>query len=272
MIDCHAHLACEDFDDDRAAVLGRAAAAGVEAVLFVGEDLGDNARVLEVCAELADGPVRCLPCLGFHPDRFADDRPLPSREQLDAVLAQIRENAPRLAAVGEVGLDRWYVRDDARRRSQEAFLEEVASLAAELDLPLNVHSRSAGKRTLDLLRDVGASRVLMHAFDGKAGHAKEAADAGFLFSVPPSSIRSPQKQRVLRLLPLESLALESDSPVLGPEKGARNEPANLTYSRDEIARIHGVEPDHVAAVTSATARRFFRVSPDHPGATPAPAP
>lgn len=270
MIDCHSHLGCEDFDEDRPAVLARAAAAGVEAVLLVGEDLADNARVLQVCAAHAAGPVRCVPCLGFHPDRFADDRALPTRAELDAVVTQIREHAPRLAAVGEVGLDRWYVRDEARRRAQEAFLEEVAALAAELDLPLNVHSRSAGKRTLDLLRGVGARRVLMHAFDGKAGHAKEAADAGYLFSFPPSSVRSPQKQRVLRLLPIESLALETDSPVLGPAKGERNEPCNLTWSRDEIARIQGLEPAEVTAATSANARRLF--GPLLAPATPAPAP
>jgi TatD DNase family protein len=259
VIDCHAHLACEDFDADRDEVLARAAAAGVEAVLLVGEDQADNDRVLEVCEALAEAPVRCLPCLGFHPDRFGDDRPLPSRAELDAVIAQIRDHAPRLAAIGEVGLDRWYARDEARRRAQEAFLEEVAALAAELDLPLNVHSRSAGKRTLDLLRGVGARRVLMHAFDGKAGHAREAAEDGYLFSVPPSAVRSPQKQRVLRLLPLESLALESDSPVLGPERHTRNEPANLTWSRDEIARIQGVTPEDVVAATGANARRLFPV-------------
>jgi Tat protein secretion system quality control protein TatD with DNase activity len=74
MIDCHAHLANEDFDAGRDAVRYRAAAAGVSAVLVVGEDGDDNARVLRVIAEASSGGAWMLPCLGLHPDRFADDR------------------------------------------------------------------------------------------------------------------------------------------------------------------------------------------------------
>lgn len=258
MIDCHAHLAGEEFDADRGEVRARAADAGVEAVLVVGEDRADNARVLEVCADGGGEGCRLLPCLGLHPDRWAEDREPPDREELDRLLAQIRENAGRIAAIGEVGLDRWWVKSEARRAAQEEALREIAALALELDLPLNVHSRSAGRRTLDLLREVGVRRVLMHAYDGKAGHALDAArDLGFVFSIPPSCVRSPQKQKLIRLLPLEHLALETDSPVLAPEKGQRNEPRNLAVSRDEIARVKGVEAREVAAATTANARALF---------------
>jgi TatD DNase family protein len=257
MIDCHAHLAGEDFDADRDAVRRRAAAAGVSAVLVVGEDFEDNARVLRVTAGALAGGARLLPCLGFHPDRFADDRPLPARAKLDAAIAQIRRHAGGLAAIGEVGLDYWYAKDPERRRVQRVLLEEMAALSAELDLPLNVHSRSAGHYTVDLLLACGAGRVLMHAFDGKASHAVRAAEAGYLFSVPPSVVRSEQKQKLVGRLPLGSLCLESDSPVLGPDREARNEPANLAFARDFIARVKGVSSDRVDEVTSDNARRLF---------------
>lgn len=259
MIDCHAHLAAEDFDSDRDAVRERAMAAGVEAVLVVGEDPADNDRVLRVLAEDggSDHAARLLPCLGFHPDRFSDDRPAPSRETMDAAIAQIRAHSGEIAAIGEVGLDYWWVKDPERRRVQGELLEEMAALSLELDLPLNVHSRSAGHYTVDLLLAAGAHRVLMHAFDGKASHAVRAAEAGYLFSVPPSVVRSDQKQKLVRRLPLESLALESDSPVLAPDRGQRNEPANLTYSRDFIADVHGVSRERVVEVTSANAHRLF---------------
>jgi TatD DNase family protein len=133
----------------------------------------------------------------------------------------------------------------------------MATLSNELDLALNVHSRSAGHYTVDLLLAAGARRVLMHAFDGKASHAVRAAESGFLFSVPPSVVRSEQKQKLVRRLPLGSLCLESDSPVLGPEREARNEPANLTFARDFIARAHGVSPERVDETTSTSARRLF---------------
>jgi TatD DNase family protein len=257
MIDCHAHLAAEDFDADRDAVRRRAVAAGVSAVLVVGEDAEDNARVLRVIAGAPPEGASLLPCLGLHPDRFADDRPLPTRAELDQAIAQIRAHAREIAAIGEVGLDYWYVKDPERRRAQGALLEEMAALSVALGLPLNVHSRSAGHYTVDLLLACGAERVLMHAFDGKAAHAARAAEAGYLFSVPPSVVRSDQKQKLVRRLPLESLCLESDSPVLGPNREARNEPANLAFARDFIAQAHGVSAEQVDAVTSANARLLF---------------
>jgi len=257
LVDCHAHLHLADFDADRDEVRRRARAAGVAAVLVVGEDAEDDRRVGEVAATPCAGGAALLPCFGFHPDRFAEERPLPTRADLDAATALIRASAGRLAAIGEVGLDYHYAKTEERRRAQAAALEELAALARELDLPLNVHSRSAGHYTLDLLRAAGARRVLMHAFDGKASHAARALSDGFLFSIPPSVVRSEQKQKLIRALPLEALALESDSPVLGPDRGARNEPANLTHALELIARAHGASTERVAEVTTANARRLF---------------
>jgi TatD DNase family protein len=98
----------------------------------------------------------------------------------------------------------------------------------------------------------------MHAFDGKASYAQKAANAyGWLFSIPPSVVRSSQKQKLVRLLPLESLALESDSPVLGPERNQRNEPANLTFSIECIAGIKKTPKEDIITQTTENARRLF---------------
>jgi TatD DNase family protein len=256
LVDCHAHLAAEAFDADRSAVCARAAAAGVGAVLVVGEDAADDERVERVVAEQGAG-ARLFACCGLHPDRFAETRAAPGAEELARVCARIRARASAIAAVGEVGLDRYWVKTAERRHAQAAALEALAALAVELDLPLNVHSRSAGADTLALLRATGARRVLMHAFDGRAAHAVRAAEDGYLFSIPPSVVRSEQKQKLVRRLPLEALALESDAPVLGPTREARNEPANLVVAADHIARAHGVSLERVAEVTTANALRLF---------------
>jgi TatD DNase family protein len=257
LIDCHAHLASRRFDADRDAVRRRARDAGVGAVLVVGEDLEDDRRVLRVCAEPCPGGAALLPCIGLHPDRYSEERSPPSRAEIDAIADLARRHRDELAAVGEVGLDRHWVRTDDRRAAQAALLEEMVALSRELDLPLNVHSRSAGHYTVDLLRAAGAERVLMHAFDGKAAHAARGADEGWVFSVPPSSIRSEQKKKLVRRLPLEALALESDSPVLGPVREERNEPMNLTHTVRLLAELHGVSEDRVAETTTATALRLF---------------
>ena len=255
MIDCHAHLAIADFDADREQVIQRARRAGVERIAVVGEDYEDSQRVLDVCAR--HSPT-LSPCVGLHPDRFAEDRPCPDDEDIEAVANCARDNGRRLVAIGEVGLDYWYVKTEERRAAQRACLERMAALANELGLPLNVHSRSAGRHTLDLLAGCGAQRVLMHAFDGKAGYAANAVEQhGYVFSIPPSVVRSPQKQKLVRRLPLEALALESDSPVLAPERGARNEPANLVHAVRCIAGLKGVSEDQVVEVTTQNARRLF---------------
>jgi TatD DNase family protein len=97
----------------------------------------------------------------------------------------------------------------------------------------------------------------MHAFDGKTSSALEGIDAGYYFSIPPSVIRSQQKQKLLRNLPLDRLLLESDSPVLGPDPAARNEPKNILLSCQAIASAKGISIEEVARVTTESATRLF---------------
>jgi TatD DNase family protein len=131
------------------------------------------------------------------------------------------------------------------------------ALSLELDLPLNIHSRSAGRATIDLLIERGAKRALLHAFDGKASTALPGVEAGYFFSVPPSIVRSRQKQKLVKRLPLESILLETDSPVLGPEPGERNEPRNVAVSLRAIAEIKEIPERAVAEAVRENARRLF---------------
>lgn len=263
MIDCHTHLTHAEFDGDRAAVIERARQAGVERIAIVGQDDAENRQVLALAesaagAALGPSPWRpWLPFLGLHPDRYADVRTPPEAGELERVCAMIRAERARIVGIGEVGLDFWVCRDPERQALQREALGRLADLALELDLPLNVHSRSAGHHTLDLLLARGARRVLMHAFDGKAGHALRGAEAGYVFSIPPSIVRSPQKQKLARALPLSALALETDSPVLGPVPGERNEPANVLISLRAIAALKGLPEAQVREATDANAARVF---------------
>ena len=143
------------------------------------------------------------------------------------------------------------------REVQREILAQHIALSRELDLPLNVHSRSAGRHTIAWLREHGAQRVLMHAFDGKVSAAMAGIEAGYYFSVPPSIVRSPQKQKLVRHLPLERLLLESDSTVLGPEREQRNEPCNVWLACEHIATIKGVSAEDVAHITTTNARTLF---------------
>jgi len=246
LFDAHAHLAAPDFADDLPDVLARAESAGLCGVVTVGETPADVERILDLAARhpLVKPAAGLFPTI-LDPAAAAD------------VLALIRRNADRLVAIGEVGLDRWMVKTDAEWRVQEAVLAEFVAVANELDLPLNVHSRSAGRHAIHVLRRCGARRVLLHAFDGKAAAALEGVEAGYAFSIPPSVVRSPQKQKLVRRLPLECLLLETDSPVLGPDPETRNEPANVVVACRAVAELKGVSPETVARVTTDNARRLF---------------
>jgi len=246
LVDVHCHVHSAEFDEDRGAVLAHAAQVGVRFVLAMGEGHADNERVLAA----ARAHPLVLPCLGLHPDRA-------SSEPLQPVLEQLRQHAPRLAAVGEVGLDFWVAQAPDQRERQRQVLSALVGLARELDLPLSVHSRSAGHHAVELLERCGARRVCLHAFDGGARHAARAAELGYLLSIPPSVARSPQKQKLVRRLPLEALMLETDAPVLGPDRAARNVPANVTLVAAAIAELKGCTPQHVVEATSANAWRLF---------------
>lgn len=246
LIDAHAHLCDPVFAPDLPAVLERARRAGVARVLCVGETLEDAARNLE----LAAGSEMLRAAAGLYPTILDLD-------QAERMVSLIRRRRGDLLAIGEVGLDRWKVQDEAGRGVQEEIFRRFIRLSREVELPLNIHSRSAGRRTLELLEEEGPCRALLHAFDGKAALAGRGLDLGCFFSIPPSVVRSRQKQKLLQRLPLERILLETDSPVLGPEAGVRNEPANLTVSLGAVAELKGCSVEEVARVTTENARALF---------------
>ena len=185
--------------------------------------------------------------------------------EAEELIALIRSERPRLAAVGEVGLDHWIVKtaseeeQAAQRELQRELFLRFVDLAVALDLPLNVHSRSAGREVISALLNRGARRVQMHAFDGKAATALPAVEAGYFFSVPPSVVRSRQKQKLVRHLPLACLLLESDSPVLGPDAGVRNEPANTVLALRAVAQIKEIPERQVAEAVGENTDRLYRL-------------
>ena len=102
-----------------------------------------------------------------------------------------------------------------------------------------------------------AGQVQMHAFDGKAAAALPAVETGYLFSIPPSVVRSRQKQKLVKQLPLSCLLIESDSPVLGPTPNDRNEPANIWQSTKAIAELKDVSEEEVIGMVTNSAERLY---------------
>jgi TatD DNase family protein len=246
LTDTHAHLCDAAFDADREAVLARAAEAGIGAVIAVGETLTDAEKNLD----LSGRHSMIKPAAGLYPTHL-------DRGAADVMVRFIRRHRHQLAAIGEVGLDYWKVTGVEERTRQREIFSGFIALAGELDLPLNVHSRSAGRHAVDLLVSKGAKRVQMHAFDGKIAAARPAVEAGFFFSIPPSVVRSRQKQKLLNHLPLDCLLVETDSPVLGPDPNTRNEPAHLPVALQAVSEIKGVSLETLVGVVTENTRRLY---------------
>ncbi|MGD8343815.1 MAG: TatD family hydrolase [Desulfobacterales bacterium] len=252
LVDTHAHMCDPSFDEDRDAVLDRARNAGVKAIIAVGEDLTDARKNVALSQQY---PI-LKPAAGLYPT-YLDLKQ--ARQMADF----LRGNKSRIVAIGEVGLDYWVVKEDSDKALQREILKMFIDLSKELNLPLNIHSRSAGRHAIALLLENNAARVQMHAFDGKAGAALPAVEAGYFFSIPPSVVRSRQKQKLVKRLPLSCLLIETDSPVLGAAPDERNEPANIGQSVTAIAEIKDVsEEEVIAAVSENTERLYGKLNSD----------
>ncbi|RLG03283.1 MAG: hypothetical protein DRN60_01720 [Thaumarchaeota archaeon] len=243
LIDVHCHLTAPEFEGRVGEVVKKSVKAGVKAIITSGLGYEDGLKALKI----SDYRI-VYPSLGVSPYML---------EGYEQVIELISRESKRIVAIGEVGLDYWRVRDDEGRDRQRRVFREFIELSKSLDLPLIIHSRSAGKYALEILFEMKAERVVMHAFDGAAKHAVKAVERGYMFSIPPSIARSQQKRNLVKRIPLENLLLESDSPVLSPVAGQVNYPWNILVSADWIGKIKGVSIEKVIEVTGRNAAEML---------------
>lgn len=242
MIDVHCHLTAREFEGNVGLVISSAIESGIKAMITSGLGYQDCLKALRI----SDNRV-VYPSLGVPPYDLDD---------YEKVAGLIERERDRIVAIGEVGLDYWRAGRGDRYRQQRIFREFI-ELAKALDLPLVVHSRSAGRCAIDILLEMRVERVVMHAFDGRASYAAEAAEGGFMFSIPPSIARSPQKQKLVNRIPLENLLLESDAPALPPIPGEINHPRNVRVSAEWISRLKHLSFEKVAEATTSNALAMF---------------
>jgi TatD DNase family protein len=259
-IDSHAHLADAAFDGDRDDAVGRATAAGAEAIVCIGESLAAAVRAREL-AERHRGVV--VFTAGVHPHDAADFDPLRDPERIAGMLAA------GAVAVGECGLD-YHYDHSPRDRQRRAFAAQLA-LARDAGRPAVVHTREAEDDTRAMIVEAGAAGVrgVLHCFTGSHALAEAALSVGWYISFSGIvTFRRWTDDDLLRLVPDERLLVESDSPYLAPvpHRGRRNEPAWVALTLARVASARGVEPTALGAVTAANARRLFGLAAGTPPA------
>lgn len=254
--DSHCHF---DPGDDAPAIVARAREAGLCGLLAVG--CGEEANRCALAAAAA-APDFALAAVGFDPGDAGRVSP-------ERAVAAIREAAPCIAAVGEIGLDYSHGEDAAARAAQRELFAAQVSLAAELGLPCSIHSREAGADTVAVLRErvspalaAEARAGSLHCFVGPAEFAEALVPLGLCFGL--SGILTFRNAEALRAavpaLPGDRILVETDSPYLAPVplRGRRCEPAFVVHTVRVLAGILGVAEEEAAALTSANARRVFR--------------
>jgi len=257
VIDSHCHLAGPEFAADLTAVVDRATAAGLAGALVVlgADDEEECARAAVVRAAWP----RVRFSIGVHPHAagaFADD-PDGAAQVVEQRLARV----PGGCAVGEIGLDYHY--DFAPRAAQQAVFRVQIGLARRRGLPIVIHTREAEDDTFRILAEeqAGEGGGVFHCFTGDRAMARRALDAGFHVSLAGivTFPKADELRAVARLVPIDRLLIETDSPFLAPvpHRGTRNEPARVAHVAEAIARERGIPLEAVAAATDANFARLF---------------
>ena len=255
LIDTHAHVYLDRFDDDRDAVLQRAREAGVEAVVLPAIDVPS----IQQAVDLADRYGGVYAMTALHPSETEGA----TEADFEAVAAWAGD--PRIVAVGESGLD--YYWDRSFDEQQHAFFRRHIRLAIEADLPLVIHNREATSDVLRLLREERAAsahperlRGILHCFVDPPAVAAEAADLGFLVGLGGIlTFKNSDVDAHAAAIPLEQIVLETDAPYLAPtpHRGNRNEPAYVRHVATRLAEVKGLPLEEVARATTANARRIY---------------
>jgi TatD DNase family protein len=257
LVDSHCHIAGPEFADDLDEVIARATAAGVTHALVI-LAAGDQPEI-EQARTVASRWSGVRFSIGVHPHAagtFAADPDGAARTVAAAIDAQ-----PLTRGLGEIGLDYHY--DFSPRDVQQAVFRSQIALALERRLPIVIHTREAEDDTFRLLEDGNASGVpvVFHCFTGDREMARRALDAGYDLSLAGivTFPRAAELQEVARLVPLDRLLVETDSPYLAPvpHRGKRNEPAHVAHVAEVIAGLKGTTRDVVETATSANFVRIF---------------
>jgi TatD DNase family protein len=250
LVDTHCHLQLLERTPEE--VVAEARAEGVGHLVDVGIDVDSSRRAAANAARLD----RVSATAGVHPHDAVsvDDRVL---GELRALLAD-----ERVVAAGETGLD--YYRDRSPRDVQRAAFAAHVRLARELDKALVVHCREAFADVLAILDGEGApQRVVFHCFTGDERAAARVVEAGWYvsFSGTVTFRNAPEQRAACAVVPLDQMVLETDSPFLSPHpfRGRPNHPGRVAVTAATVAAVHGVPVDRVAAATTRTAARAFRL-------------
>lgn len=255
IFETHAHYDDRHFDQNREELLSSLPAAGIGRVVNIGADIESSDSSVELAAKYD----YIYASVGVHPS---------DAEQLnEETFAHIRDLSfkDKVVAIGEIGLDYYWVKDVELRYHQRYWFRRQIDLARERQLPIVIHSREAAQDTLDIAKEerIGDIGGVVHCYAYSVEHAREYLNMGMYLGI--GGVLTYKNSRVLKevvaFAPLTSLVLETDSPYLTPvpNRGKINSSLNLPYVMQAIADIKGVTLQEVEDVTWENAMKLYRM-------------
>lgn len=267
LTDTHCHLDYHKFNADRADVIRRANEAGVGKILVPAL----HHKSSKEAVRLAESNPGVYAAVGFHPTDLEDFS--------EKAFQEVKELAshPKVVAIGEIGIDYYWVKEPEKRAFQHEALKQQLQFAKEINKPVVIHMREEGDAwfggaSIDLLeilaewqRGLGGRLAeqpgVLHSFNGNLETAQKGLALNFYIGVtgPVTYKNADEKREIIRQLPLDRLLIETDAPFLAPVpfRGKRNEPAFVGHIADKIAEIHSKSPAEIADITTANAARLF---------------
>jgi len=253
LFDTHAHYDAEQFDQDREEVLAGLSSRGVSLVVNPGCDISSSQKAVE----LAHKWPFLYAAVGYHPEECGPYDPA----ELDILRELARD--PKVAAIGEIGLDYYWEENPPRELQQQVFRDQLA-LARELDLPVIVHDREAHGDSLAIIKEFPQVRGVFHCFSGSAEMAKELVKLGWMVSFTGVLTYKNARKAVEAALavPLDRVMIETDSPYMAPVpyRGKRNDSGYVRCVCEKLAEIRGISFEECAEITLENGKRFYGIS------------
>ena len=247
LIDSHAHLTSEEFNEDRLFILRDLSNFSIEAVINPGTNLVNSRENVRLAKEFPNFFAQ----VGIHPSDVDD--------MGEGDLAEIEILAKDAVAIGEIGLD-YYWTTETKELQKEVFIKQL-QMARRLGKPVVIHNREATEDIIDILKDYTDLKVQIHCFSTDEKSLKTFMDWGFYISIGGVVTygNGLNEKQAAALVPIERLMLETDSPYLTPDpyRGMRNDPRKIIEVARKIAEIRGMKLSKVAKWTTRNAREFF---------------
>lgn len=254
IFDTHMHLDDEKFDLDREEVINKMKNSGVKKCINIGCDVPSSKKAIELASKYDFIYASC----GIHPEVLPQDE-----EELWKMISKMEKLASeneKVVAIGEIGLDYYWIKDN--KEMQKTAFEKQIEIANKLELPVSIHTRDSIDDTISIIKNTKIKKSgVLHCCPFNPELVKQGLAAGLYIAFGGTcTFRSSKNApKIVEMVPLDKMLIETDSPYLAPEplRGTRNDSSNLKYVVQKLAELKNIEPEQIAKITYENAEKLF---------------